>query len=135
MSYVTAVECIAFKREPCAEIDSCDLQTAIDNAERNVDAFLKTLGVPAVPLTGNDITDEFKKAVVTWVVAETYYGNDFYEQGDTRRINAETMIRRFVKSHEFENVTPTVPTSYAKGYQYTGSELDMVDDFKEPRDV
>lgn len=135
MSYVTAAECIEHRKEPCAEVSSCDLQTAIDDAERNVNNYLKTLGVDTVPLTEDDITEDFKKAVYTWVAAEIYYQNNQYEEGDVRKNNAKDALKIFVKSHDWAGTTTSVPTSYAQGYQYTGSEIDLVSDDKEPRDV
>lgn len=131
MSYVTANECIDYRREPCAEYNSSDLQTAIDNAETNVDTYLKYLGVDTVPLTLTDITDEFKKAVITWVIAELHYANNNLESGNEWRKYAETMLKRFVETHEFANTETTIPSSEPGVYNYS----DDITDFKEPRDV
>lgn len=130
MSYVTTSFCLQHKPEPCKDADESDLQSAIVDAEAQVDAFLKELGVEVVPLTSPDITTEFKKAVAIWVAAVIYYDNNNVESGDRWRHLAETFIRRFANTHDFTNTEVTPPSQPA-----VTNWSDDITDWQEPRDV
>ena len=75
--------------------------------------------------------DDFKNAVLHWVVGIIYLDNNDIVNGKLWRDLAKKEIAEFVENHDFANTERTITTGRMDVYQYT----DDIPDMMEPRDV
>lgn len=113
--------------QPLTEATDAKLTQALKDAEDAVDLYLKDKGA-TVPITGDSITVDLKKACAIYIGAILYYGHNRNKTGKVEELKAQAML------DDFFTTVDTGVTTLSSSPGVVNQQVENIRNWNEPND-